>query len=223
MFVAVLARSRSGPLTRPAATDNDVGQWQWQKLLEVFGAHPGESASYRATTNAELNDILSRPEVVKAEKLTLIEARRSQTTADSAERRTGHARQVRRAARPYRPGPDDRKGQRRVDVGSMWQCSTLSRLHRRCPPPRLLGQHLALCGNLDLQAADAGLEAEVELKVRGLEELGDVRLGGVERLGPLTLSRQRKGRSPGAWRPVERARCWRCCWRTSGWHSGRMP
>ena len=52
---------------------NDIGNWQWQKLLEVFGPVPRSYASHKISTRQELEGLLTGPLLRDRSKLHLVE------------------------------------------------------------------------------------------------------------------------------------------------------
>ena len=52
---------------------NKIGNWQWQKLLDVFGPDPGSYATYKTSTRQELEDLLHGSALKDGSKLHLVE------------------------------------------------------------------------------------------------------------------------------------------------------
>jgi TPP-dependent 2-oxoacid decarboxylase len=49
---------------------NNIKDWNWQKLLEVFSPAAGSHQSFKTRNRKELEDLLARPELRDTNKLT---------------------------------------------------------------------------------------------------------------------------------------------------------
>jgi len=52
---------------------NDVGAWDWQRLLPFMGAKEGQYGAHRVSTNAELDKLFTDPLFANANKIAMVE------------------------------------------------------------------------------------------------------------------------------------------------------